>query len=136
QWLLVPQWLSEDLLALSRRQHVTMFMLLLAAWQVLLARYTGQSDISVGTPITNRRQAELEEVIGFFVNTVVLRTDLSGNPTFLEVLTHVREVCLGAYAHQDIPFEEVVKELESERDLSLSPLFQVMLILQNTSQEH
>ena len=125
QSLQLPAAVSEQLQALSRQQNVTVFMLLLAALQVLLHRYTGQSDISVGTPIANRRQAELEEVIGFFVNTLVMRTDLSGNPTFLQVLHQVREVCLEAYAHQDIPFEKVVEELEPERDLSRSPLFQV-----------
>ncbi|TMC15872.1 MAG: amino acid adenylation domain-containing protein, partial [Chloroflexi bacterium] len=111
------------------------FMLLLGSFQVLLMRYTGQTDISVGTPIANRRKAELEGLIGFFVNTLVMRTDLSGNPTFLEVLQRVREVCLQAYTNQDLPFEKVVVEIEPERDLSRSPLFQVMLILQNTPLE-
>ncbi len=124
--------LSEQLVALSGQQNVTLFMLLLAAFQILLARYTGQKEISVGTPIANRHHAEIERVIGFFVNTLVLRTDLSSNPTFLEVLRQVREVCLGAYAHQDVPFEKIVEELEPERDLSRSPLFQVMFVVQNT----
>src|SRR5262249_39062516 len=96
----LPAILSAKLIALSQKEHVTLFMLLLAAFQVLLLRYSGQSDISVGTPIANRRQAELERVIGFFVNTLVLRTNLLGNPTFEEVLQRVREVCLGAYSHQ------------------------------------
>ena len=133
-WLL-PTALSEGLLALSRQQDMTLFMTLLATFQVLLMRYTGQSDICVGTPIANRRQAELEAVIGFFVNTLVVRMDLSGNPTCVQVLQRVREVCLEAYAHQDIPFEKVVEELEPERDLSRSPLFQVMLVLQNVPRE-
>ncbi|TMC15517.1 MAG: hypothetical protein E6J34_22010 [Chloroflexi bacterium] len=122
---------SKDLITLSRAEHVTLFMLLLAAFQVLLSRYTGQSDISVGTPIANRRQAELEGLIGFFVNTLVLRSDLGSNPTFIQVLQRVRNVCLAAYTHQDIPFEKVVEELAPERDLSRSPLFQVMFVLQN-----
>jgi amino acid adenylation domain-containing protein len=135
QWLQLPSSLSEALVSLSQQEHVTLFMLLLATFQVLLLRYTGQKDISVGTPIANRRHAELEGVIGFFVNTQVMRTDLSDNPTFLQVLQRVREVCLEAYAHQDIPFEKLVEELAPERDLSRSPLFQVMLILQNTPQQ-
>jgi amino acid adenylation domain-containing protein len=128
----LPPLLSKQLVALSREEHVTLFMLLLAAFQVLLARYSGQRDISVGTPIANRRQIELEEVIGFFVNTLVMRTDLSGDLTFQQVLQRVREGCLGAYAHQDLPFEKIVEELVLERDMSRSPLFQVMLTLQNT----
>jgi natural product biosynthesis luciferase-like monooxygenase protein/amino acid adenylation domain-containing protein len=123
--------LSEALLTLSQQENVTLFMTLLAAFQVLLARYTGQTDISVGTPIANRRQAEIEGLIGFFVNTLVMRTDLSGNPTFEQVLQRVRKVCLEAYAHQDLPFEKVVEELVPQRDLSRSQLFQVMLVLQN-----
>ncbi len=131
----VPLMVAEELRVLSQQEQVTLFMTLLASLQVLLLRYSGQSDISVGTPIANRRQAEIEGVIGFFVNTLVMRTDLSGNPTFVEVLQRVREVCLGAYAHQDVPFEQVVEALEPERDLSRSPLFQVMLMLQHAPQE-
>src|SRR5262249_51916097 len=120
------------LLRLSRQCDVTLFMLLLAAFQVLLLRYTGETDLCVGTPVANRRHAEVEGLIGFFVNTLVMRTSLSGNPTFVEVLQRVGEVCLGAYAHQDIPFEKVVEELEPQRDLSRSPFFQVMLVVQHT----
>src|SRR5262249_17257819 len=112
--------------------QVTLFMTILAAFQVLLMRYSGQSDISVGAPIANRQQAQIEGVIGFFVNTLVMRTDLSGNPSFVDVLQRVRQVGLGAYAHQDGPFEKVVEELVPARDLSRPPLFQVLLVLQNT----
>jgi amino acid adenylation domain-containing protein len=134
QGLQLSPILSEQLVALSEQQNVTLFMLLLATFQVLLARYTGQRDISVGTPIANRRHAEIEGVIGLFVNMLVLRTDFTDDPTFDLVLQRVREVCLGAYAHQDLPFEKVVEELVPERDLSRSPLFQVMLVLQNAPQ--
>ncbi|HJT56502.1 MAG TPA: amino acid adenylation domain-containing protein, partial [Ktedonobacteraceae bacterium] len=131
QSLLLPAQLSEELKRLSQREGVTLFMTLLAVFQALLARYTGQDDISVGTPIANRTHADLESLIGFFVNTLVLRTDLSCNPSFQEVLARVREACLGAYAHQDVPFEKLVEVLQPERDLSRSPLFQVMFGLQH-----
>ena len=117
---------------LSQQQGVTLFMTLLAAFQVLLARYSGQDDIAVGTPIANRTRPETERLIGFFVNTLVVRTDLSGNPRFVDLLQRVKAVALAAYSHQDLPFEQVVEALQPERDLSRSPLFQVMFILQNT----
>ena len=104
-------------------------MTLLAAFQTLLARYSGQEDIAVGLPIAGRQQAELEHLIGFFVNTLVLRTDLSGQPTFRELLARVRRVSLDAYEHQDLPFEKLVEELNPQRRLGRSPLFQVLFQL-------
>jgi amino acid adenylation domain-containing protein len=129
-FVLTPE-LTGALKSLSRRENVTLFMTLLAAWKVLLSRYSRQEDISVGAPAAGRSRPELESLIGFFVNTLVLRTDLAGNPTFRELLTRVREVTLDAYAHQDLPFEKLVAELQPERDLSQSPLFQAMFALQN-----
>ena len=129
--LLLPDAVGAGLKALSREAGATLFMTLLAAFKILLQRYTRQDAIVVGTPIANRNRREIEDLIGFFVNTMVLRTDLSGDPSFRELLQRVREVCLGAYAHQDLPFEKLVEELHVERDLSRSPLFQVMFVLQN-----
>ncbi|MFN6485611.1 amino acid adenylation domain-containing protein [Nostoc sp. DedQUE02] len=123
--------LTDGLVKLSQDKEVTLFMTLLAAFDTLLYRYTGQSDILVGSPIANRDRSEIEGLIGFFVNTLVMRTDLSGNPTFSELLTRVREVALGAYTHQNLPFEMLVEALQPERDLSHTPLFQVMFVLQN-----
>jgi amino acid adenylation domain-containing protein len=123
--------LLEDLERLSRNQGVTLFMTLLAAFKVLLYRYTSQADILVGTPIANRNRAEIEDLVGFFVNTLVLRSDLEGRPTFKELLARVKETALESYGHQDLPFEKLVEELQPERDLSRSPLFQVMFVLQN-----
>ncbi len=131
QSLLLPRTVVEALKALSRQEGVTLFMTMLAAFKVLLCRYTGQDDLIVGTPIANRNRLEIEGLIGFFVNTLVLRTDYSGNPGFRAVLRRVREVCLGAYAHQDLPFERLVDELHLDRDLSRNPLFQVMFVLQD-----
>ncbi|MBD2041488.1 non-ribosomal peptide synthetase [Microcoleus sp. FACHB-672] len=133
-WVLPPA-LSEALEALSSRQGVTLFITLLAAFQTLLYRYTGAEDIAIGSPIAGRNRSEIESLIGFFVNSLVLRTNLSGNPTFLELLSRVKEVALGAYAHQDLPFEKLVEELHPERDLSRNPLFQIAFSLQNTPVE-
>ncbi|MEG4227994.1 amino acid adenylation domain-containing protein [Microcoleus sp. N9_B2] len=130
----LPEQLTEAIRQLSHREKTTVFMTLLAAFKTLLYRYTGQEDILVGSPIANRNSSETESLIGFFVNTLVLRTDLNGNPTFRELLSRVREVALGAYAHQDVPFEKLVEELQPNRDLSHSPLFQVMFAFQNASE--
>lgn len=127
----LPASLTPALHALSRQENVTLFMTLLAGFQTLLYRYTGQPDFAVGTLIANRQQPELEGLIGFFANTLVLRANLAGNPTFRELLAQAREVALGAYAHQDLPFERLIDELKLPRDLSRSPLFQVMLLLHN-----
>jgi amino acid adenylation domain-containing protein len=127
---LSPQ-LSATLRALGQRQGGTLFMVLLAAFAALLHRYSGQEDIPVGSPTANRTQPELEPLIGLFVNTLVLRADLSGGPSFEGLLGQVRRSALAAFAHQEVPFEKVVFELQPERDLSSPPLFQVMLALQN-----
>jgi amino acid adenylation domain-containing protein len=127
----LPQELSGALLALSRREGVTPFMTLLAAFQTLLHRYTGQDDITVGSPIANRNRAETEGLIGYFVNMLALRIDLSGDPTFCALLGRVRDVALGAFEHQDLPLEILVETLQPERDVSRTPLFQVMFVLQN-----
>ncbi|MBW4569856.1 MAG: amino acid adenylation domain-containing protein [Tolypothrix carrinoi HA7290-LM1] len=131
QFLELPKNLTDALEKLSQQEGVTLFMTLLAAFQTLLYRYTHQEDIAVGSPIANRNRSEIEGLIGFFVNSLVLRTDLSGNPTFRELLSRVREVTLGAYSHQDLPFEKLVEELHPERNLSQHPLFQVVFGFQN-----
>jgi natural product biosynthesis luciferase-like monooxygenase protein/amino acid adenylation domain-containing protein len=122
--------LMEDLKVLSQREEVSLFMLLLASFQVLLMRYTRQEEILVGTPVAGRNRLELEPLIGFFVNTLVMRTDLSGHPSFREVLQRVRDVCLAAYAHQDVPFEKVVEAVRPQRDMSRHPFFQVVFVLE------
>ncbi|MCP4656782.1 MAG: AMP-binding protein, partial [bacterium] len=123
--------LSRSLAALSRRQGVTLYMVLLAAFKVLLSRYSGEEDVVVGSPIAGRNCQEIEGLIGFFVNTLVLRSDLSGDPSLEQLLSGVRRVALDAYAHQNLPFEQLVDELHPQRDLSRNPLFQVVFALQN-----
>jgi amino acid adenylation domain-containing protein len=131
---LIDLELTGRLKALARRENVTPYMFLLAVFKTLLARYTRQDDIVIGTPVANRNRTDLEPLVGFFVNTLVLRTDLSGDLTFGQLLGRVREVTLGAFANQDIPFEMLVQELKPERDTSRTPLFQVMFSLQNAPQ--
>jgi hypothetical protein len=131
--------IDEDLFRglgeLCRQSGVTLFMTLLSAFASLLARYSGEKDILIGAPIANRGRVEVERLIGFFTNTLVLRIDVSGNPPFRELLSRVREVSLGAYAHQDVPFEKLVEELHPERDLSRNPLFQVAFSIQTKSNQ-
>ena len=129
--LALPVALTEALKALSQQEQSTLFMTLLAAFKVLLHRYTDQTDIIVGSPIANRRLAEVEELIGCFTNTLVLRSDLAGNPTFRALLARVRACCLNAYTYQDVPFEKLVEVLQPARDPSYAPMFQVLFALQN-----
>jgi amino acid adenylation domain-containing protein len=127
----IPGNVREQLLALGQQEGATLFMTMLAAFNVLLYRYSGQKDILVGTPIANRNRADIEGLIGFFVNTLVLRTKIESDESFLSLLRQIRRTTLDVYAHQDLPFEKLVQELQPERDMSRSPLFQVMLVLQN-----
>ncbi|MCP5050740.1 MAG: amino acid adenylation domain-containing protein, partial [bacterium] len=127
--------LTRGIKQLCRRQGVTVFMTLLAAFNGLLSRYSGQSDVVVGSPIANRTHHQTEDLIGFFVNTLVMRTQINGRETFSQLLKQVRQTALGAYSHQDIPFEYLVEQLNPPRSLSHSPLFQVLLVLQNAPEE-
>jgi amino acid adenylation domain-containing protein len=127
----LPKELLDKLSALSQSEGATLFMTLLAAFQTLLSRYSGQEDVVVGSPIAGRNYTEIEPLIGFFVNTLAFRTDLSGDPSFVQLLARVKEVTLGAYAHQDIPFEKLVEELRPQRSVSYHPIFQVVFALQN-----
>lgn len=131
QTLTLPKELSEALQTLCREEGATLFMALLAAFVLLLHRHTGEDDIIIGTPTANRTQSETEGLIGFFANTLMLRTRVVGRESFRQLLKRVRETTTGAFDHQDLPLEQLVQELQPERDLSRSPLFQVMLALQN-----
>ncbi|ODS22497.1 hypothetical protein AB835_13825 [Candidatus Endobugula sertula] len=134
-----PLFFSNTLLIklqeFSQSQGATLYMTLLAALSLLLSRYSQQTDIAIGSPVSNRNWPELENLIGFFVNTLVMRTDISGDPSFTELLSRVKTTTLAAYAHQDIPFESLVERLQPERSLSYTPLFQVMLVLDNASND-
>jgi amino acid adenylation domain-containing protein len=132
----IQKELLTQLNQLSQEANATLFMSLLAAYAILLGRYSGTEDVVIGSPIANRHFANTESLIGFFVNTLVLRTNLSGNPCFIDLLAQVKQTCLGAYAHQDVPFEQLVETLKPERNLSHTPLFQVMFVLQNTPEEN
>jgi non-ribosomal peptide synthetase component F len=127
----LPESLTAKLRQLSQSEGGTLFITLLASFQILLARYSGQNDIAVGTPVAGRRWVETEDLIGFFVNTLVMRTRLYGDPTIRDVLRRVREVTLEAQTHQDVPFEKLVEELQPERTLSHGPLFQTMFVYLN-----
>jgi amino acid adenylation domain-containing protein len=131
----LPKSLADGLTTWGKGEGVTLFMTLLGSFQTLLHRYTGQEDILVGSPIAGRNDADIESIIGSFVNTLVMRTDLSGDPTFRELIARVSDVALGAYGHQELPFEKLVEELQPERNTAHSPVFQVMFVLQNTPSE-
>ena len=127
----VPAAITEALKTMGHTEDATLFMVVLAAFASLLSRYCGQTGITVGTPVANRRRTELEPLIGLFVNTLVLHLDTAECQSFRELIGRAREVCLGAYANQDVPFEKLVEELQPERSLSHTPLFQVLLVMQN-----
>jgi len=132
QVIVISRDVLDGLKKLDQCEGVTFYMTMVAALSTLLSRYSGQEDIVIGSPIAGRVESELENLIGYFANTLVLRAKLENNPTFLEVLQQVRTTALGAYAHQDLPFEKLVEELRPERDLSRNPLFQIMFALQTT----
>src|SRR5581483_1147588 len=130
---LASQELLQRLSLLSRSENVTLFMTLIAAFSTLLGRYTGQNQIAIGVPVAHRQHVEIEPLIGFFINLLVLRNDLSGDPTFQELLRRTRTVALGAYAHQDLPFEMLVGDLKPQREMDQPPLVHVTFMLQNTA---
>ena len=127
----IPENISKQIKDLSKKENATLFMILLGAFQTLLSYYSGQDDIVVGTPVANRNKEELENLIGFFVNTIVFRNDLSENPTFVELLNSIKNETAQVFSHQDVPFEKIIDSLNIERDVSHSPLFQVMFTFQN-----
>ena len=131
----IPARLAEALRQLGRMEGATLFMTMLAAFKTLLSRHTGATDIVLGTPVANRHHVELESIVGFFANTLVLRTDLDGDPTFREVLRRVREVSLGAYAHQDMPFDKLVEDVKPDRRLGRNPLFEISFVFQTGSRD-
>ncbi|NVJ22885.1 amino acid adenylation domain-containing protein, partial [Myxococcus sp. AM011] len=135
QFVTLPVALTRVLKEVSQQEGATLFMTLLATFQTLMHRHSRQTDITVGSPIAGRNVPELESLIGFFVNTLVLRNDLGGDPTFRELLRRAKDVCMAAYAHQELPFEKLVEELQPPRDLSRHPLFQVMFSFQNTPRQ-
>ncbi len=131
QAIILPKELTAGLKTLCQQEQVTLFMILLAAYQTFLFRYSGQDDIVIGSPVASRIQPEIEGLIGFFINALVFRTDLSGNPTFRDLLARVKKTALDAYSHQDIPFEKLVEKLKPQRNLSYSPIYQVAFAFQN-----
>ena len=127
----MPEQVGEQLRVLGQQEDATPFIVLLAAFAAMLSRYSGQQDIVLGTHVAGRQRVELEQLIGFFVNTLVLRLDVRGGVSFRELVRRAREVCLGAYANQDVPFDKLVEELRPERSLSHTPFFNVLLVFQN-----
>src|SRR6185295_1241951 len=126
--------LSSALNKLSQQQGVTLFITLMAAFQLFISRYTGREDVLIGTDIANRNRVELEQLVGFFVNLLPVRINLAGNPTFVELLERSAKSILSVYAHQELPFEKLVEELKPERDLTRNPVVQVLFVMQNTEQ--
>jgi non-ribosomal peptide synthetase component F len=132
QKMAIPTLLTNALKDLSRWESATLYMTLLAGFAALLGSYSGDEEVAIGSPVAGRNRVEVEPLIGFFLNTLVLRTDLSGDPRFRELIGRARETALEAYAHQDLPFEKLIEELKPARSLGHNPLFQVWFVLQNT----